>query len=68
MMLTLDQVRPSALKKIYCRCGSIVGLDKSQISVKLKLKKELECPMCRNIRISKDIDEMNGVLEVAEEC
>ena len=69
MVPTLDQIRSSALKKIYCKCGRIVGLDKSQMAVKLKLKKELECPICRNLRISKDIDELNGVCEeIGEEC
>lgn len=49
----------SRMKKIYCRCGRIIGLDSSQMKLKLKLGKELECTECRNSRISKDIDEMN---------
>ena len=49
----------SRMKKIYCRCGRIIGLDSSQVKLKMKLGKELECTECRNVRISKDIDEMN---------
>ena len=49
----------SRMKKIYCRCGRIIGLDSSQMKLKLKLGKELECTDCRNARISKDIDELN---------
>ena len=47
------------MKKIYCKCGCIIGLDSSQMKLKLKLGKELECTECRNARISKDIDELN---------
>ena len=49
----------SRMKKIYCKCGCIIGLDSSQMKLKLKLGKELECTECRNARISKDIDELN---------
>ena len=49
----------SRMKKIYCKCGCIIGLDSSQMKLKLKLGKELECTQCRNARISKDIDELN---------
>ena len=69
MVPTLDRVRPSALKKIYCECGRIVSLDRSQMAIKHKLNKDLECPICRNQRISRDIDELNGVCEdIREEC
>ena len=49
----------SRMKKIYCKCGRIIGLDSAQMKLKLKLGKELECTECRNARISKDIDEIN---------
>ena len=49
----------SRMKKIYCRCGCIIGLDSAQMKLKLKLGKELECTECRNARISRDIDELN---------
>jgi len=47
------------MKKIYCKCGHIIGLDYSQMKLKLSLGKELECTECRNARISKDIDDLN---------
>lgn len=47
------------MKTIYCKCGCIVAVDSSQTKLKLLLGKELECPQCRNQRISKDIDEIN---------
>ncbi len=49
----------SKMKKIYCKCGCIIGLDSSEMKLKLKLGKELECTDCRNARISREIDEMN---------
>lgn len=51
----------SRMKKIYCRCGCIIGLDSAEMKLKLKLGKELECTQCRNARISKDIDELNSI-------
>ena len=68
--VTLDGVRQSGLKKIYCACGSIVGLDRDHVSMKKKLKKTIECPACRNLRISKDIDEIDNYFAgiVPEEC
>ena len=54
---TVDGI--SRMKKIYCKCGCIIGLDSSQMKLKLKLGKELECTECRNARISRDIDELN---------
>ena len=47
------------MKKIYCRCGCIIGLDSAQMKLKIKLGKELECTDCRNARISREIDRMN---------
>jgi hypothetical protein len=46
--------------KIFCACGKIVDLDRKEMSVKLSLKKELECTACRNARISRDIDFLNA--------
>lgn len=70
MLETIDSVRSSSLKKIYCKCGNIVGLDKEHVSIKKKLEKKLECPRCRNMRISRDIDEINNLFAgvVPEEC
>jgi hypothetical protein len=68
--VTLDGIRPSGLKKIYCGCGCIVGLDRDHVNLKKKLRKAIECPSCRNLRISGDIDEMDGFFAgmVPEEC
>jgi hypothetical protein len=53
---------------VYCRCGKIVVLDRSEMMLKLKLDKELECMECRNIRIDREIDEMNNhYLGISEE-
>ena len=55
------------MKKIYCSCGCIIGLDSAQMNLKLKLGKELECTKCRNSRISRDIDEINAHFSGPEE-
>ncbi|MDR2699138.1 MAG: hypothetical protein LBB30_05640 [Candidatus Methanoplasma sp.] len=47
--------------KIYCACGKIVDLDRKEMNLKKSLKKDLECPACRNARISREIDFLNGV-------
>ncbi|MFA6679750.1 MAG: hypothetical protein WCR96_04585 [Candidatus Methanomethylophilaceae archaeon] len=55
-------------KKAYCKCGRIIGLDSAQVNLKIRLGKEIECPFCRNQRISKEIDELNAVFDgVGEE-
>jgi hypothetical protein len=56
---TLDNMSPRSLVKIFCTCGKIVDLGKREMNIKLSLKKELECTVCRNARISKDIDMLN---------
>ena len=56
---TFNVAGMSRMKKIYCKCGRIIGLDYSQMKLKLSLGKELECTECRNARISKDIDDLN---------
>lgn len=45
--------------KVYCECGRIVDLDRSFISLKRKLGKPIECPSCRNNRISHDIEALD---------
>lgn len=66
--VTLDDIRSSSLMKIYCKCGRIVDADKGIVVLKKKLHKKLECPICRNARISQDIEEMNGIFDgVTEE-
>ena len=49
--------------KIYCACGRIVDLDKKAMKLKLTLKKDTECTLCRNMRISKDIEGLNDHFE-----
>ena len=57
---TLDRLSEDLAMSVYCSCGRIVILDKREMSVKLELSKELECMKCRNIRISREIDEINN--------
>ena len=59
VITTFNVAGLSRMKKIYCRCGCIIGLDSAEMKLKLKLGKELECTECRNARISQDIDELN---------
>ena len=57
---TIDRVRPYDMSKIYCKCGSIVSIDKNTVRLKKILNKSLECAGCRNNRISMDIDHLNS--------
>ena len=56
---TLDNANSRCLMKIYCACGRIVDLDKKEMKLKLTLKKDTECTLCRNMRISRDIEGLN---------
>lgn len=64
---TLDDSCTRAFMQIYCSCGRIVSLDRSEMQLKMKLGKDLECASCRNFRISAEIDMMNdhfsGIIE-----
>lgn len=60
---TLDAAGPRSFMKICCACGKIVDLDKKEMKIKKSLKKELECPACRNARISMEIDFLNGLFD-----
>jgi len=65
---TLDTVPATMTMSVYCRCGKIVVLDRSEMMLKLKLDKELECMECRNRRIDREIEEMdNHFLGISEE-
>lgn len=55
----LDNAGPRSLMKIYCSCGRIVDLDRKVMAVKRSLKKDVECTVCRNARISMEIDLLN---------
>ena len=61
--LDMDSV---SMKKVYCPCGCIVDLDKSYFERRLILGKDLECVHCRNIRISREIDELNAHFDGTE--
>ena len=58
---TIDEVLPRDMSRIYCKCGNIVSLDRVTVRRKKKLKKNIECMICRNFRISNEIDLMNDI-------
>lgn len=64
---TLDSMAEVSMMSVYCNCGRIVVLDRSEMRVRLQLGKELECASCRNARISREIDEMNDHFNGVEE-
>jgi len=49
----------STMRKIYCDCGRILDLDSGYFALKQALRKKVECPFCRNVRISLEIQELN---------
>ncbi|MDR0198570.1 MAG: hypothetical protein LBI08_02370 [Methanomassiliicoccaceae archaeon] len=49
------------MSKIYCKCGNIVSLDRRTVRLKNSLRKDIECPVCRNFRISGEIDHLNDL-------
>lgn len=57
---TLDIICGNDEMSVYCECGRIVIQDRSGMKLRLILGKELECMSCRNARISREIDAMNG--------
>lgn len=54
------------MRKVYCGCGRILDLDCGYMSRRLSLNKDLECPVCRNARISREIDELNALYSPEE--
>lgn len=64
---TIDTIGPHSMMMVYCNCGKIISLDAAQMSLKLRLRKELECSCCRNHRISRDIDELDAIFEGTQE-
>lgn len=64
---TLDTMAEASMMSVYCPCGRIVVLDRSEMRVRLGLGKELECTSCRNQRISQEIDAMNDHFNGIEE-
>ena len=61
--LTIDQVKQSDMSKIYCKCGNIASMDRSILRMKRHLRKETECAVCRNHRISVDLEYMNCLFD-----
>ena len=57
----LDRLSDDNQMCVYCACGRIVSLDRSEMALKLSLGKELQCTSCRNARISDEIDYMNDL-------
>ncbi len=55
----LDAFPKADMMSVYCACGRIVPLDRSEMHIRLGLGKKLECVSCRNARISREIDVMN---------
>ncbi len=66
-MCTLDTMSGVSMMSVYCNCGRIVVLDRSEMRIRLQLGKELECTGCRNARISQEIDSMNDHFNGVEE-
>jgi len=60
---TIDNVRAGDMSKIYCKCGNIVSIDKGTVRLKKDLRKNIECPVCRNYRISMDIEHLNSLFD-----
>ena len=58
---TIDGAGSNEMYKIYCDCGRIVSLDRSSVKMKKNLKKSVECTVCRNQRISVDIEYLNDL-------
>ncbi len=66
-MRTLDTTAEISMMSVYCTCGRIVVLDRSEMRLRLSLGKELECTSCRNARISHEIDVINDHFEGIDE-
>jgi len=58
---TLDNLSLIGEMCVYCKCGRIVKLDRSEMQLKLALGKELQCTSCRNARISDEIEYLNNL-------
>lgn len=64
----LDNLAKACVMSVYCNCGRIVSLDRSEMNIRLGLGKELECTVCRNRRISSEIDSINNYYNGVEEA
>jgi len=46
-------------RKILCSCGAIAEVDSAMVSTKNDLGKTVECRVCRNKRIARELDEID---------
>jgi hypothetical protein len=58
---TVDDVMSYDMTKIYCKCGNIVSIDENIVRLKKTLRKPVECPICRNFRISNELEYINNL-------
>ena len=61
--IRLDKFSSKDEMCVYCACGRLVALDRSEMKLKLALGKDLECTTCRNRRISEEIDYLNNLYD-----
>jgi hypothetical protein len=61
--IRLDRFSSKDEMCVYCACGRIVALDRSEMSLKISLGKDLECMSCRNRRIAQEIDYLNNLYD-----
>lgn len=48
--------------KVACEnCGANIDLDGASVAIKRKLKKKIECAICRNARVSRDHDVLEQI-------
>lgn len=68
-MTRLDIIPVDNEIHVYCSCGRVVALDRSEMELKMSLRKPLQCSVCRNQRISQEIDYLNDLYNgvIAEE-
>lgn len=52
----MDRISIDRMMNVYCDCGRLVWLDRSAMDLKLSIGKPLECTICRNRRISDEIE------------
>ncbi len=50
----------NSMRKIYCSCGRIVDIDGGYFKRRMNLGKQVECSVCRNERVGREIDELNA--------
>lgn len=46
--------------KALCSCGEIAELDSAVVRTKRRLGKDIECRACRNVRISRELQDLQS--------